>query len=153
MPKVGEAKAIEMEVRIKAKPETIFQLLTDPKKYHKWKGNRAEIDPRPGGIYRVIFNERDVAKGEYVEVVPNKRVVFTWGWEAADNPIRPGSSRVEIDLIPQGSETLVKLRHTGLPEPAMAPHKEGWTMYLNRLAVAATGGDPGLDPNHKPRQM
>src|SRR5262245_53681107 len=99
MPTVSDAKAIEMEGRIRAKPETVFQLLTDGKKYAKWKGKQATFDPRPGGIYRVVFNEVDVVKGEFVEVVKNKRVVFTWGWEAPNNPVPPGSSRVELDLI------------------------------------------------------
>jgi predicted enzyme related to lactoylglutathione lyase len=34
----------------------------------------------------------DVARGEYVEVLPNERVVFTWGWEADGHPVPPGYS-------------------------------------------------------------
>ena len=153
MPKVGESNAIEVEVRVKAKPEAVFQLLTDPAKYHLWMGSKATLEAKVGGMYRVVFNERDVAKGTYIEVVPNRRVVFTWGWEQAGNPIPPESSTVEIDLVPAGNETIVKLRHTGLPEPAASPHREGWVMYLDRLAVVGRGGDPGADPNAKPRQM
>jgi uncharacterized protein YndB with AHSA1/START domain len=92
-------------------------------------------------------------EGKYVEVVPNKRVVFTWGWAAANHPVPAGSSRVEIDLVADGKETIVKLRHTGLPEPAMAPHAEGWKLYLNRLAIVGAGGDAGPDPNKKHREM
>ena len=153
MPKLGEAKGIDIQVRIAAKPEAVFQYLTDPRKYVKWMGKQVTLEPRPGGVYRVVCNERDTASGKYVEVVPNKRVVFTWGWEAPGNPVPPGSSTVEITLAPDGKGTLLKLRHTGLPEPTVEPHRQGWEMYVARLSVAATGGDPGPDPNAKPREM
>ena len=153
MPKVSEAKAIEMEVRVKAKPETVYQLLTDPAKYHKWKGKKATLDPRPGGIYRVVFNEVDTVEGKYVEVVPNHRVVFTWGWTAPNHPVPTGSSKVEIDLVADGKETIVKLRHTGLPDPTIELHKMGWKLYLDRLAIVGAGGNAGPDPNEKHREM
>ena len=58
----------------------------------------------------------------------------------------PGSSLVEIDLIDQADGTLVRLTHSGLPdEEARANHGKGWAHYLDRLAVAAAGGDPGPD--------
>jgi len=66
---------------------------------------QAEIDPRPGGVYRLDPNGRDVIRGEYLEVVPDRRFAFTWGWE---NPsegmgaVPAGSTRVEIDLEPHG---------------------------------------------------
>jgi uncharacterized protein YndB with AHSA1/START domain len=55
----------------------------------------ALLDPRPGGTFRVEANGRDVVIGEYVEVDPPHRVVFTWGFEGADPFVAPGSTRVE----------------------------------------------------------
>lgn len=153
MPGKEESGAIELEVRVKASNDTVFHLLTDPAKYRLWMGSMATLEAKVGGTYRVVFNERDVARGEYVEIIPNRRVVFTWGWEAAENPIPPGSSTVEIDLVPAGDETIVKLRHTGLPGPAVELHREGWKMYLDRLAIVGGGGDPGAEPNSTPSQM
>src|SRR5690349_14190218 len=100
---------ITQEIRIAAHPETVFAFLTDPEKILRWKGKTAEVDPRPGGIYRVDITGRDVARGEYVEVVPHRRVVFTWGWEGAGNPVPPGSSTVEITLMPDGDGTILRL--------------------------------------------
>ena len=85
-----ESEPLEKEVRIAARPETIFSFLTDPEKMTRWKGKRAFLDPRPGGIYRVDINGRNIARGEYVEVVPYSRVVFTWGWEGDSSPLPPG---------------------------------------------------------------
>jgi uncharacterized protein YndB with AHSA1/START domain len=142
---VGESSAVEREVRIDAPPEVVFAYFTDPDRMTTWKGVVADLDPRPGGVYRVDINGTDVARGEYVEVRPHERVVFTWGWEGDGNPVPPGSSTVEVTLVPDGDATIVRLRHSGLPGGAHDPHAEGWEHYLDRLAVAAAGGDPGPD--------
>ena len=141
---------ITQEIRIAAHPETVFAFLTDPEKILRWKGKSATIDPRPGGIYRVDINGRNIARGQYVEVVPNRRVVFTWGWEGEGSPAPPGSSTVEITLVPDGDGTILRLVHHGLPEEARDAHAHGWTHYLSRLAVAAPGRDPGPDPMAQP---
>jgi uncharacterized protein YndB with AHSA1/START domain len=141
-----QSDAIEREVRIAARPETIFAFFTDPAKIVRWKGIAATLDPRPGGVYRVDINGRDVARGEYVEVVPYSRVVFTWGWEGEGHPIPPGSSTVEITLVPDGDGTIVRLKHRDLPTEARASHADGWEPAGARRAVAAAGGAPGPDP-------
>ncbi len=149
---VQQHDAVEREVRIAARPETVFEFFTDPEKMIRWKGRRAELDARPGGTYRVEINDQAVALGEYVEVDPPGRIVFTWGWEGqesgqGEHAVPPGSSRVEITLEPHGDGTLVRLRHLDLPAEAREIHGQGWDLYLGRLAAAASGGDPGPDPN------
>lgn len=133
------------EIMIDATPETIWPFLTEPGRHVEWDGTVAEIDPRPGGIYRVLVGGQHQSAGEYVEVVPMKKVVFTFGWDQPDHPIPPGSTTVEISLHPEGSKTLVRLTHRGLPDDAVSDHGHGWEHYLGRLAVAATGGNPGPD--------
>jgi hypothetical protein len=56
---------------------------------------------------------------------------------------------VEITLQEDegGDGTILRLRHSGFPDgKAAGRHWEGWAMYLERLGVAAPGGDPGPDP-------
>jgi len=139
-----QSHAFETQVRIEARPETVFAFFTDPAKMVQWKGVDAALDPRPGGAYRVNVTGRETAIGEYVEVTPYERIVITWGWDSG--PITPGSTRVEIDFIPDGQATIVRLRHLGLDAEGLASHREGWTHYLERLAAAAAGKDPGPDP-------
>lgn len=141
-----ESDAVEREVRIDASPEDIFPFFIDAAKMVRWQGRSVSLDPRSGGVYRVDVNGTNIARGEYVEVTPNSRVVFSWGWEGEDSAVPPGSSRVEITLTPDGDGTIVRLRHTGLPEDQRDAHLEGWTHYIDRLAVAGAGGDPGPDP-------
>ncbi len=136
----------EREIHIGARPEIVFSFFTDPEKMKQWKGVEAELDPQPGGIYRVVVTENNTARGEFVELVPHRRIVFTWGWEEEENPLRPGTSTVEVTLEPNGSGTLLRLRHDGLPEIAIAGQSDGWEHYLDRLATAAVGTNPGPDP-------
>ena len=133
------------EIIIDAKPETIWPFLTDPERHVEWQGSVADIDPRPGGIYRVLVGGRHQSAGEYLEVVPMEKVVFTFGWEQDDHPIPPGSTTIEISLHPEGDKTRVRLVHRGLPDDAVSDHGHGWAHYLGRLAIAATGGDAGAD--------
>ena len=143
------AAVVEREIRIAARPETVFDFLVDPEKMVRWKGRSAELDPRPGGVYRVEISDQAIARGEYVEIERPKRVVFTWGWEGQEtgpHGVAPGSSRVEVELSPDGDGTLVRLRHLDLPEDEREIHGQGWDNYLGRLAKAAAGEDPGPDP-------
>lgn len=141
--------AAEVEIRIAASPETVFDFFTDPDKMIQWMGRSAELDPRAGGTLRCDINGRDVARGEYVEVDRPKRIVFTWGWEGKEPTVAPGGSTVEVLLTADGDGTQLRLTHSNLPSAESAErHSYGWSHYTERLIVVATGGDPGADPWH-----
>jgi uncharacterized protein YndB with AHSA1/START domain len=139
------AGVVELETRIAASPETVFAFFVDPERYGRWKGLGAELDPRPGGVYRVAMPGRSTMAGRYLEVEVLRRLVFTWGWEGHPE-VPPGSSTVEVTFVPGGDGTIVRLRHLGLPSAGMRTlHASGWSRYLDRLRVAVAGGDPGPD--------
>jgi uncharacterized protein YndB with AHSA1/START domain len=150
MESTAETLAVQRELEIDASPETVWEFLVDPEKATRWMGQTASFDPRPGGEYRVDVIPGHVASGEFVELDPPRRLVFTWGWEPGaegKNPVPPGSSTVEIELTPSGNGTLLRFTHRELPdEPAVQSHAHGWDHYLARLATAAAGADPGEDP-------
>jgi uncharacterized protein YndB with AHSA1/START domain len=145
---------IELERHIAARRETVFSYFTDPDRYRLWQGVDAELDPRPGGIFRVTMTgrSRTVARGVFVEIDEPKRVVFTWGWEQIDGlpdgmHLQPGTSTVEVDLVADGDETILRMRHSGLPTDAACQfHTHGWSMTLDRLVLVAEGSDPGPYP-------
>lgn len=142
-----DSNAVEREVRIAARPETIFPFFLEPEKLTRWLGASATLEPHPGGVFHVFSNEQAIISGQYLEVEPFRRVVFTWGWEHENAPLAPGSTTVEITLVAEGNETILRLRHTGLPsEQKSEKQAAGWEHYLHRLMVAAEGDDPGPDP-------
>ncbi len=135
---------IKKEIRIEAPCETVFPFLTEPEMMVRWGGTEADLDPTPGGVYKVRMTAEALAVGEFVEVTPHSRVVFTWGWDGAPaDGVPPGSSRVEVDLAADGDATILTLTHTGLPEAAVNDHSGGWDYFLGRLVVAGAGGDAG----------
>lgn len=147
MPNAEAGAAVEVETRIAATPETVFEFFTDPDKMIQWMGRSAELEPQPGGVFRCDINGRDIASGEYVELEPPRRVVFSWGWEGEDSITAPGSSRIEVLLEPDGDGTRLRLIHSDLPgEEAAERHRHGWEHYAERLSAAASGVDPGVDP-------
>lgn len=141
-----ETESLEKEIRIAARPETVFSFLVDPAKMTRWMGINVTLDPKPGGIYRVDVDGTHIARGEYVEVTPYSRVVFTFGWEGDDSPLLPGSSTVEITLTPDGDATVLRLCHFGLDAEQRKSHAEGWDHFVPRLGMVAEGNDPGADP-------
>lgn len=168
-----QTSVVEHQVRVAARPEVVFSYFTDPAKMVCWMGSEATLDPRPGGICRIVFQPSDarlefvriaygaavrgVAEptepsharailGEFVEVHPYRRIAFTWGWEEELFAVPPASTAVEVSFEPDAGETLVRLAHRRLPAPAVEFHRAGWEHYLPRLAITAAGGDPGPDP-------
>jgi uncharacterized protein YndB with AHSA1/START domain len=134
---------VVVERRIKADPATVFSFFTDRDRWLSWQGVEAEIDPCPGGVFRMNVRGDGWAAGRFLTVAPYHTIVFTWGWESEALAVPPGSSTVEITLRPDGDGgTLLRLVHTGLPLTALDPHRDGWTHYLDRLAIRAGGGDP-----------
>jgi uncharacterized protein YndB with AHSA1/START domain len=140
------SQLVTVERRIHARPETVFSFFTDRDRWLSWQGVAAEIDARPGGVFRMNVRGDGWASGKFVVVEPYHRVVSTWGWEGQGSQVPPGSSTVEITLEPvDGGSTLLRLTHRGLPLPALTSHEQGWHHYLDRLTVRAGGGDPGPD--------
>jgi uncharacterized protein YndB with AHSA1/START domain len=144
---MADSEPLVNEIFIDAEPELVYRFLTERDLMLQWMGVEAEIDPRPGGLYRVSADGRDAARGTYVEVEPNRKVVFTWGFESGQFGVSTGSTLVEITLEERATGTLLRLVHKNLPsgEPKEA-HERGWQHYLARLQSVAQRVDPGPDP-------
>jgi uncharacterized protein YndB with AHSA1/START domain len=130
-------------IEIDASPDEVFAYLITPDGMTTWMGTRAVLDPRPDGVFEVDIAGTPV-RGRYLAVDPPHRVVVSWG-VAGSEDLPPGASTVSFTLTPTTSGTRVDLLHSGLPEPRVAGHRDGWAHFLPRLVIAARGDDPGLD--------
>jgi uncharacterized protein YndB with AHSA1/START domain len=114
-------EVIEVERWIGARPETVFSYFTDPERFLRWQGEDASIDPHPGGAFRMSLGGPPgaVVRGEFLEVVAPRKLVFTWGWEGVTfmdegmAALMSKPSTVEISLESKGEGTLLRLRQTG----------------------------------------
>jgi uncharacterized protein YndB with AHSA1/START domain len=96
----------------------------------------AETDPRVGGRYRVVMRSQDGQEhdvsGEFREVVPNRKLVFTWSWRST--PER--QSLVTVEFVPQGAATTLTLTHEQFADQAARDrHHHGWTASLGNFAA------------------
>jgi uncharacterized protein YndB with AHSA1/START domain len=141
------AEPIVREIDIDAPPETVFAFFVDAGKLTRWLAIEATLDPRPGGAcVQVHQGDRRGGPvrmhGQFLEVDPPTRVVFSWGFTDPRIGVPPGSTTVEVTLQPAGSGTRVRLVHRDLPAAEVQNHARGWTEMLQRLARAvATSPD------------
>ena len=135
---------IVVERLVAASAKRVYAHLTQSALWARWQGLDAEIEATPGGLFRLNMPNGMTARGQFVTLDEDRRVVFTWGW--IDHPgVPPGSSTVEVDLISEGDKTRIRLTHSGLPPEEIAIHTAGWVHYVPRLVAVATGSDPGPD--------
>jgi uncharacterized protein YndB with AHSA1/START domain len=139
-------KLVEKRLFIDAPPARVYELLTDAGLIVEWMAPVADLDPSPGGSVTWTHLNGDSVIGAFVELVPARRIVFTYGWDRAEVGIPPGSTTVEIDLHPRNGGTELHLVHRGLSGPLADAHGGGWSIYLTRLTAVAEGRDPGPDP-------
>lgn len=128
---------VVVEQHIKATPSTVYRYLTESDKWLKWQSASADLDARPGGVFALTMENGMLTRGQYTELVPDKRVVFTWGW--VDHPgLPPGSSMVTVDLEAVEDGTLLVLTHSNLPPDEVEAHRKGWNMFIPALAEVAS---------------
>jgi glutathione S-transferase len=128
---------------VDAPREDVFHAWTDPLLFRRWFRPRgtftqsAELDVRPGGQFRVTLKSAGRvmhAFGEYVEVEPPERLVFTWGWERVPL-IRLVDSLVTVEFADRDGGTELVLTHERLPSLRLrAFHRFGWTTCLDKLS-------------------
>jgi uncharacterized protein YndB with AHSA1/START domain len=141
--KSSEQTSLTIKRVIKAPRDRVYAAWTDPAQLRQWFGpdnvrtRELVADIRVGGKYRwdIISPEEEqmAVSGEYLELVPGKKVVFTWQWEDDEN-WENQVSVVTVELSDRGENTELTLTHEKLPnEQSRDNHNEGWTKVINRL--------------------
>jgi uncharacterized protein YndB with AHSA1/START domain len=127
------------ELTIAAPAEVVWRLLTTADGLVRWVGPEAAADPVPGGDLRWVHPDGATVIGRFVELVPHRRLVFTYGWEDGRLGVPAGSTTVEIELSESDGITTLRLTQRGLPPGAVDDHEHGWAYFLGRLREAASG--------------
>lgn len=128
-------------------PETLFRALTDPEALKDWFGpgsakvHHAESDLRVGGKWAIEMTgdncEEHSVSGEYVELDPPRKAVFTWAWRSTPDRI----SQVTYLLSPAGAgRTTLTLTHERLADADIRDkHAYGWNASLDKLTPWLAG--------------
>jgi uncharacterized protein YndB with AHSA1/START domain len=138
---------LRLSRRFDAPRERVFEAWTNPEVlkdwWHAgpdWDTPEAEVDLRPGGSYRLAM--RDPASGqthtlvgEYREVQPPERLVYTWTWESNPEEMRGSEgSLVTVEFVEDGDATNVEITHSGFASEEIRDlHAHGWEACLANL--------------------
>jgi uncharacterized protein YndB with AHSA1/START domain len=142
-----EPAVVRIARTVRATPERVFAAWTDAASLGRWLSPvghaEAIVEPRVGGRLKVVMigdGVRIEHTGEYLELVPGRRLVFTWRSPYTG----PQPSRVTIDLAAVDDGTLLTLTHEQLPPDQVESHGGGWGAILDRLsAELASEPEPG----------
>ena len=142
-PSPGLENSLRITRLFQAAPEKVFEAWTRPEQMSRWcapseeYSTRAEVDLRIGGQYRIEMTHASgsvhTAVGEYREIAPPERLVYTWSWE--DGAVKDSLITIELRELNGGTEmTLVHERFADAEQAGK--HEQGWTGCLNRLETA-----------------
>jgi uncharacterized protein YndB with AHSA1/START domain len=129
---------------IEASVDIVWRLVSTADGLSEWMCEEAMIDLRVGGVITWRHANGWVVAGEIREIVPMRRLVFTYGWAEGGFPVPLGSSVVTMELTAVGGSTALSIRHAGLADEMAEQHTGGWTMFADvltrRAEVVARGG-------------
>lgn len=153
MPEINPKLDLVLERVVDVKPELVWRAWTEPEHVVKWftpkpwETVECEIDLRPGGLFRTTMRspEGDVqpaSNGCFLEVVPNRRLVFT---DALGPGYRPNASSfmtAYVLLEPEGAGTKYTAIAVHSNEEQRQQHEEmgfyqGWGTALDQLVEYA----------------
>ena len=129
-------------------PERVWRAWTDPQALKRWFGaggedpvSLARLDVRVGGRYRIVFGGADgkahEVQGVYREVVPNRRLVFTWMWPNS-TPERESLITIELRAAGRGTEFIFR-QEQFFDSTVRDNHRRGWTESFAKLENFLTG--------------
>lgn len=141
----GQSVVIERVVKV---PHALaFEVWTSPRHLARWWGPRdeqgrdfsmasCEMDFRPGGSWRICIRSPGAEDywqgGQYREITPPDRLVFTFAWERTGEAFP--LTLVEVDFLQEGPDaTRIRFRQSGLPPSERDGHASGWAECLDRL--------------------
>ena len=134
-------QTLRLTRRFEATPQRLFDAWTDPRLAQGWlfttpasEAHRVEIDLRVGGRWEIVDRRGGVdyrAIGEYLEIEPPRRLVFTFGMpQFAD-----AFTTVVVEIAPDGAGAVMTLTQDGLAADAVAALEQGWGDMFDALAA------------------
>jgi uncharacterized protein YndB with AHSA1/START domain len=141
----SDAPVLTLEREFSHPPEAVFKAWTREEALRKWMGPgevtapESQMDARVGGKLIIPMITPDgknpKARGEILELVPDRKLRFTWAWDQEDGS--PGQlMEITLEFIPTDKGTKFTLHQTGfIDEETRDHHIHGWTGCCDKLEV------------------
>ena len=141
--KLAQKPSLTLSRSYPVAPEKVWRAWTDPEAVKRWWGpggvqlvSLARLDVRVGGRFRIVFGGAEgkdhEVQGVYKEVVPNRKLVFTWTWPNS-TPERESLVTIMFRAVDRGTQ-LDFLHEQLFDETVRDNHKRGWSETLDKLA-------------------
>lgn len=134
--------ALKIEKMISKEAKDVFKSLQEGRLFMNCSAdsNSIALDFKVGGKYKIDFKNHRVSNwGEFLEIIPNQKIVFTWC--QTFGPDQKPDTKVTIELFPDGPKTRLVLEHAGFNDQAQCDnHYQGWNGGINDLATEMEQG-------------
>jgi len=141
--RLAEKPSLSLTRSYPVAPEKVWRAWTDPQALKRWWGpggdqpvSVAQLDVRVGGRFRIVFGGAEgkdhEVQGVYQEVVPNRKLVFTWTWPNS-TPERESLVTIMFRAVDRGTQ-LDFLHEQLFDETVRDNHKRGWSETFDKLA-------------------
>ena len=138
------SETFRTSIDIAATQDQVFDHFVRPELLVRWMGDFARLEASAGGLFSVDINGV-LIRGHFVRLERPNLIEIAWG-EAGSAAMPPGATRLVVSLGPHAGGTRLTLEHSGLVAGEAKKHAVGWPHFIDRIAVAARGGDPRADP-------
>jgi uncharacterized protein YndB with AHSA1/START domain len=151
------APVVRLQRVIPASPHQVYRAWLEPDQLRRWMApgelevTRIEVDERVGGHFRVWQGSQGQEGGgfecEILELVPDQRIVFRWGFVGparTEGPVFDSVLTITLDQTDDGATALTLVHeqldalHAAMPDVS-ANVGTGWTMVLDKMTAMLSG--------------
>lgn len=125
---------VAFDRRYAAAPADLWDAVTDPDRLARWFAP-VEGDLVEGGTFTMRFDDGDIPSCRIVRCDAPR--AFSWEW-----PQDEQSSLVEVQILPDGAASRLRLTHTRLTVSGATGYGAGWDIYLRHLGDHLAGREP-----------
>jgi uncharacterized protein YndB with AHSA1/START domain len=147
MDQAVELGTLEREIYVDATPETVFDVVSDPKHVQEWWPDEASYDVTPGATGQIVFGDPEAGGGvvalTVLEVDRPRSFTFRWTQAPGETGVEGNSLLVTFALTPEGGGTRLRMTETGFREMGWEvavleqqyrEHETGWDHFMPRIA-------------------
>jgi uncharacterized protein YndB with AHSA1/START domain/predicted pyridoxine 5'-phosphate oxidase superfamily flavin-nucleotide-binding protein len=149
-PNKGDGVSVTLVRVLKAPVSAVYAAWCEPETVAEWLSPGGDqvtsvtIDLREGGRYRIegLHPEGDAYSicGTYVELVPDRRIAFSWSYDGPRSPLRSDNSLVTVGFASEdATRTKITVSHKRIHRPDTAEiTRIGWASCLEKLEAHTT---------------
>lgn len=141
MEQQDQPEILEIEEAFAVKPDELFDAWTNEQRLKQWwrpmetSLSNVKAELRSGGALSYEFDGAAFKiDGNYEAVQAPSKLRYSWNWEFNDRNLNNESFVLDIEFVPSGSGSILKVKQQGFKHPEeKKAHEEGWKAGMQQL--------------------